>query len=151
MRPGVYLLFEQMMSQNAAGEHAKQMEELCNGDKNITRANQIVLRDNRMKVGFVLKFSAGYHVRVAMLGHLPDARLLCLVLVVVIVMGMLLCILIDIAKIDAKLLIVLFLLLWMRYFDPLRLILIAHGWRRLAEEFTVSRCWCSENDACHEP
>lgn len=99
----------------------------------------------------MLKLCAGYHVGVTMLGHLPDSWLLCAVLVIVVMMGVLLCILIDITEIYAKLLIVLFLLLRMRYFDPLCLILITHRGRRFAEEFTMSWCWGCENDARHEP
>lgn len=99
----------------------------------------------------MLKLCAGYHVGVAMLGHLPDSRLLCAVLVVVVVMGVLLCILIDVTEVYTKLLIVLFLLLRMRYFDPLCLILGTHRGRWFAEEFTMSWRWGGENDARHEP
>lgn len=117
------LLFQQLISQYASGEHAKEVEELSDGYENVPGADQVVLRDHRVVVGLVLELGARNYVGVAVQRFLPHARLLVTVLVVVIVMGVLLCILVDIAEVNAKLLIVALLLLRMRDLDPLRLVL----------------------------
>lgn len=141
-----HLLLHQLCSQNAARQHAKQMEELRDGDEYVTRTHQVELRYQRMIVGFVFKLIAWNNIAVP--GR-QCPRLL--VVIVKILVGMLQCVLVHIAKVNVELVIVLLLHLRMGHLDPVRFVLDGDVGRRLAVEFAVTRRWCCVDDARHKP
>lgn len=55
-----------MIGQYSAREHPEQVEELRYGHEYIAGADEIVLSDNRVVSGFMLKLRAGYYRGVAM-------------------------------------------------------------------------------------
>lgn len=135
------------------------MEKLRRCDKNITRAHQIVVRDDGFVVGMVQKTFARNYGGIASLGLVPRMRM---VLLVEILLRMLVGVVVHVAKVNFKL-IVLGLDQRMHDLDPFgavalhflerRALLrpVDRFRRRLAKELAVPRCGRCENDARHKP